>query len=349
MVGLAAVGRRLGAEHRLVQVGLHHPLQRQRPKDQAAHLEGPPLLVGRLLPVDLGQPLRLGTGAGQEAAEEFRARRAVLQQDMAQVATQHRVRAEDPGGALPERNHRALPGSTESRSRSCSPMRSSTYSSTAARRPCSEPKCHVTGAGERPAAAAIDRVEVAAKPCSANSSEAASRSRARPVGSLFATTRMVACVAVPDSDGPGTVSVAKLGTVQRGDAQCNRTDPVGAFGIGGAERSAMPAPTNAAASRRGSSAASLHLGCVQKGTAHSLPPRSGETRGVVQGSPPARRGLSRLGDTNAQFVPRSVGCTREGAPAEISSASSASVSRASSSEVMRTLTRTKEASRTKEA
>jgi hypothetical protein len=109
-------------------------------------------------------------------------------------------------------------------------MRSSTYSSTAARRPCSEPKCHVTGAGERPAAAAIDRVEVAAKPCSANSSEAASRSRARPVGSLFATTRMVACVAVPDSDGPGTVSVANLGTVQRGDAQCNRTDPVGAFG-----------------------------------------------------------------------------------------------------------------------
>ncbi|MFJ9361613.1 hypothetical protein [Streptomyces mirabilis] len=110
MVGLAAAGRRLGAEHRLVHVGLHHPLQQQRPKDQAAHLEGRALLVGRLLPVDLGQPLRLGTGAGQEAAEEFRARRAVLQQGWAQVATQHRVRAEDPGGDLPERNHRAPAG-----------------------------------------------------------------------------------------------------------------------------------------------------------------------------------------------------------------------------------------------
>jgi hypothetical protein len=29
---------------------------------------------------------------------------------MAQVATQHRVRAEDPGGDLPERNHRAPAG-----------------------------------------------------------------------------------------------------------------------------------------------------------------------------------------------------------------------------------------------
>jgi hypothetical protein len=66
LVGLAAAGRRLGAEHRLVQVGLHHPLQQQRPKDQAAHLEGRPLLVGRLIPVGLGPPLRLGTGAGQE-------------------------------------------------------------------------------------------------------------------------------------------------------------------------------------------------------------------------------------------------------------------------------------------
>ncbi|WP_371643100.1 hypothetical protein [Streptomyces mirabilis] len=58
----------------------------------------------------LGQPLRLGTGAGQEAAEEFRARRAVLQQDRAQVAMQHRVRAEDAGGDLPEQNHRAPAG-----------------------------------------------------------------------------------------------------------------------------------------------------------------------------------------------------------------------------------------------
>ncbi|MFD9659294.1 hypothetical protein [Streptomyces mirabilis] len=110
MVGRAAAGQRDGAEHRLVQVGLLHPLQQQWPKDRAEHLEGRPLLVGRLLSVDLGQPLHLGTGAGQEAAEEFRARRTVLQQDTAQVATRHRVRAEDPGGDLPERNHQAPAG-----------------------------------------------------------------------------------------------------------------------------------------------------------------------------------------------------------------------------------------------
>ncbi len=174
-----------------------------------------------------------------------------------------------PGRSPPQPNHRALPGSTESRSRSRSPTRSSTYSSTAARRPCWSPGA-MSRARERPAAAAIDRVEVAAKPCSANSSEAASRSRApgritlrhHPHGRMRSRPGL-------GRAGHGVSGEAWHGPARRRPVQPDRRQSAPSDrrrrtlrDARADERSGQPARL---------SAASLHLGCVQKGTAHSLP------------------------------------------------------------------------------